>query len=119
MPLCGITARHRRFVANRPSGDSSINSNYSCQKRDGINYPGMTRWSVKSKEWRKVRAPPSMSLAVTRQSIANSSIFLMHAILGIDKVVIGRPARGCFFPQQRGTPPYRKQDEAHGVVLLL
>ena len=60
-----------------------------------------------------------MSLAVTRQSIANSSIFLMHTILGIDKVVIGRSARGCFFPQQRGTPPYRKQDEAHGVVLLL
>ena len=49
----------------------------------------MTRWSVTSTEWRKVRAPPSLSMAVARQGIANSSIFLMHAILGIDKAMVG------------------------------
>jgi hypothetical protein len=47
---------------------------------------------------RKVRALPSLSMAVARQGIANSSIFLMHAILGIDKAMVGRPARGWFFP---------------------
>ena len=58
-------------------------------------------------------------MAVARQGITNSSIFLMHAILGIDKAMVGRPARGWFFPQQCGMPPYRKHDEAHGAVFLL